>query len=215
MNRNLLVFLLLIPFTLVHWQCQKPKSTPRIDPAFAGYITAFTSGMVSNNTTVKIRLTEPYADAEPGKQVEKKLFEFAPDIEGTVFWIDTQTLEFRPKSRLVPGKLYEGRFFLSKLMKVPVALETLVFQFHVRQQALEVTFGGVESYDTYDLKWQIIHGSAITYDYADGELVEKSVTALQNGKPLPVLWEHDEDGRTHRFRLDSIRRTEQRQAARF
>jgi len=200
--------LLVLSLTFFQFQCSQPEKPKKIDPAFAGYISALTRGVVSNNAKIKVRLTEPVADAVPGSTADKTLFDFSPAIEGTAYWTDSQTIEFRPAVRLAPGRLYEARFFLSKIKKVPEKLKTLVFGFQVRQQALDVTFGGVESYDTYDLKWQMIKGQVISFDVADGDNIEHSVTVTQNGKSLPVFWEHSADEKIHTFRIDSVKRTE-------
>src|SRR3990172_7537364 len=98
-------------FCLCLIKCGGDKLPKQIDPDFAGYITAFTSGVISNQSTIKVRLTEPYKDAEPGQIIKKELFDFSPEIEGDAYWIDDQTIEYRPAKRLPPGKLFEAEFY--------------------------------------------------------------------------------------------------------
>jgi uncharacterized protein YfaS (alpha-2-macroglobulin family) len=185
------------------------KSNEPIDPAFSGYISAFTSGVVSNSATIQIRLAEAHPEAEINKQIEKELFDFSPNVNGQAYWLDNRTIEYRPKERLKSGKAYEAEFDLHKLIDVPENLKTLVFQFQVMKQSMDVGFDGMEAYDT-DLKWQMMRGYVTTYDVAFAEDVEASLTALQNGKELSLSWEHEGNGKLHRFIVDSIYRTEDR-----
>ncbi|MBL4586430.1 MAG: hypothetical protein JKX84_05155, partial [Flavobacteriales bacterium] len=185
------------------------KSYEPIDPAFAGYISAFTSGVVSNSTTIKIKLTEAHPEANINAAIEQELFDLSPNVEGEAFWLDDRTIEFRPTEKLKSGKLYEVEFYLGKLIDVPEKLETLVFQLQVMKQSMTVGFEGMEPYDT-DLKWQMMRGLVSTYDAALSENVEEAVVAYQNGKQLTLSWEHDGAGKLHRFIIDSIHRTEDR-----
>lgn len=201
-----LVFLL----SLFLIQCTQDKNPKKIDPAFTGYITAFTGGIVSNQSSIRIRLAEAYPKAEAQQKIDKDLFDFSPNIKGQAFWIDEQTIEFKPTEKLASGKLFEGEFYLSKLLKVPTKLKTFVFHFQVMKQSMEVEFEGLEAYTTKNLKWQMVNGSVLTYDYAEASVLENSISVTQNGKDLSVRWEHQDGGKLHRFVVDSMQRTENR-----
>lgn len=202
--RIIAVFLLLA----ATFGCNDKAAEP-IDPAFAGYISGFTSGVVSSSATIQIRLVEAHPDAKANTMIETELFDFSPNVKGEAFWLDDHTIEFRPKERLRSGKAYDVDFNLYKLVGVPEKLRTLSFNIQVMKQSMTVGFDGMEAYDT-DLKWQMMRGYVTTYDVAFAENVETSLTALQNGKELKLSWEHDGDGKMHRFIVDSIHRTEDR-----
>jgi hypothetical protein len=71
------------------------------DPRFAAHISAFTSGNISIASTITIRLTEPSpAFAGENKPAVEELFSFSPSIEGVAYWIDAQTVEYRPAKLL-------------------------------------------------------------------------------------------------------------------
>ncbi|MCD6543634.1 MAG: hypothetical protein J7K34_03920, partial [Flavobacteriaceae bacterium] len=199
-----LIFFISILFFI---QCDKDKSPDKIDSDFTGYISGFTSGVISNKSTIKIRLTETYNNAKINEIIDKNLFDFTPNIEGDAYWLDNQTIEFRPTENLPSGKLFEVEFFLSKLLTVPKKLKTLEFQFQVLKQAVDVEFSGMESIDKEDLNWQIINGNVLTYDFADSEKLENSFEALQNGKELHIRWKHDQNRKIHQFVIDSVQRT--------
>ncbi|MCB0755007.1 MAG: hypothetical protein KDB98_05400, partial [Flavobacteriales bacterium] len=188
--------------------CNDSPYEPSVDPAFAAYVSAFTSGVVSNSTTVQIRLAESNPNAVVNAQVKDELFDFSPNVEGAAYWVDDRTVEFRPRARLKPGKVYKVEFYLSKLMEVPKELRTMEFSMQVMKQSMTVSFDGLEAYDD-DLKWQMMKGLVTTYDVARAEELEASLTAFQDGKKLNLLWEH-EGGKMHRFVVDSVHRTEDR-----
>ena len=199
-----ILFFLTLSISLI--QCGKEKTTKSVDPAFTGYISAFSSNVISNKSTIKIRLTDPVNDIEPNQKIEETLFEFKPKIEGETYWIDKQTIEFRPSNKLPQGKLFEVTFFLSKLINVPSKLKSFNFQFQVLKQAINVEYEGMKPYNN-NLKWQMIQGNIMTNDFCEGDDLEKSVTALQNGKELSKSWIHSIDGKIHQFIIDSIQRT--------
>jgi len=198
--------LLFLSVLIFHNSCKKESKPQTIDPAFAGYISAFTTGIISNQDPITVRLTEPREDVLPGDIIEDELFQFSPSIEGQAHWVDNQTIEFQPKSSLPSGKLYEAQFHLEKLMKVPSQLSILVFKFQVLKQSVDLSFEGMSAYDPNDLKWQKIQLTAHTGDFASSESVQKAFEVFQNGKTLLPKWEHSPDGRTHNFTIDSVRR---------
>ena len=98
------------------------------NPAFGAYINAYTSGMISNESTIRILLTnEMETPIEVGKPVDKSLFDFSPNIKGTTVWLDSRTIEFRPDAPLPPNTHYNAEFYLSNVLEVPDEFETFNF----------------------------------------------------------------------------------------
>ena len=96
----------------------------KINPEFASYISAFTTGYISTGSTIKIKLSSEFANTtQLNKPLEEKYFSFSPSIEGETVWKDGQTMEFRPKERLKPGQIYTATFNLSKLVEVKKELQ--------------------------------------------------------------------------------------------
>jgi hypothetical protein len=53
----------------------------------------------------------------PAEPVKEDLLDFSPSIEGELWWLDNQTLEFRPKVlKLERGKVYEGELKLDRFI---------------------------------------------------------------------------------------------------
>ncbi len=106
----------------------KPTSLMKVNPAFREYVQAFTSGIISAHSTIKIRLTDDYADTlEVNLPLEKKYLSIHPGLKGKTYWIDSRTLEFRPDEPMPQNQVYTVDFFLSELIKVPDSLKTLRF----------------------------------------------------------------------------------------
>jgi len=195
--------------TLLLFACgsNEPSQEPiEIDPAFTGYVSAFTSGVVSNESTIQIRLRETVDGAVGGEEADAELFSFKPSIKGKAHWVSDRIIEFTPEETLPSGKLFEASFELGEIMEVPSKLETLVFQFETMSQHITVHFSGLEAYDKKNLEWQKLKGELATADYAFDDNVEKTLKATQNGKRINLKWEHAANGRNHLFTIDSISR---------
>jgi alpha-2-macroglobulin len=203
---------LLVPFVilLLLTSCKRKHQQPEIDPAFAGYIAAFTSGIISNQSAIIIQLQDIHPDAVEGEIIDKNLFSFSPGIKGETHWKDNRTIEFTPEEPLPSGRLFETKFYLSKIIDVPKKLKTLEFQFQTIKQSINVEYSGMKAYNHFDLSWQKLYGTLSTTDNANDDNIEKLFTAIQKGKHLKVNWKHVGDNRTHEFTVDSVRRTEER-----
>ena len=71
--------------------CDRKAQVPAFDRSYREYINAFTSGVISRKSTIKIHFAQK-AKEQPTKEV----LEFEPEIEGKLVWIDDQSLEFIP-----------------------------------------------------------------------------------------------------------------------
>ncbi len=198
-----IVFLLGISVLFVSQSCGDKKYKPLVvDPAFSAYVISFTSGVISNQSKITVRLVQEIATAEPGKELSSNPFSISPGIKGKAMWADKQTIEFIPDKPLPSGEIYTVEFKLSKFIDVPSDLKTLKFRFQVIKQAMLYEFEGISPYKENDAKWQRIHGSFITADYANPEALEKAVSA----EKYKFTWKHSKDGKVHSFTIDSVER---------
>ncbi|HYG03728.1 MAG TPA: MG2 domain-containing protein [Chryseosolibacter sp.] len=182
--------------------------TQTVNPAFAAYISAYTSGAVSARAPLRIVLTENVVDsAQVGRETSVRLFDFSPSVSGKTVWVDKNIIEFKPEHLLNAGQVYEARFFLSKLMPgVDADLETFEYNFQVLPQNYEVNIENITPYIKTDLKRQRAEGVFLTADYADNASVEKTLSASQDGASLKIQWTHNADGRQHFFSIEEIAR---------
>jgi len=178
-----------------------------INPEFANYISSFTSGFISTNSTVKIKLSKECAGStQLNTPLEENYFSFSPFIAGKTVWRDAQTLEFIPKEPLKPGQNYEATFYLDKLIEVKKELKEFIFQFQTIQQSLQLTTNDLRSYHSNDFSFYSLSGNLASADVADNTLLEKTFLASMDGKFLNVKWTHDATGTIHRYLIDSIER---------
>ncbi len=185
----------------------------KVNPAFKEYVAAFTSGVISTESTIKVRLNMDIADSSMFEQpVKEELFDFSPGISGKTYWIDTRTVEFRPDKKLPPDKLYTANFFLSKLISVPDSMKTFVFQFHTVKQVFEVNVDNHKAYDHNNLAWEKVTGSLIMADAAETEDIQSLLEASQGGKKLSVKITPGSDKKSFTFTIDSVKRGDKESA---
>jgi uncharacterized protein YfaS (alpha-2-macroglobulin family) len=178
----------------------------KINPEFASYINAFTTGYIPSGSTIKIKLSNEFATAtQLNTPLKEEYFSFDPSIEGEVIWKDGQTLEFKPKERLASGQVYKATFHLDKLMEVKKELENFEFQFQVIKQSLQLQVNPLKVYNSNDFSYYNLSGSVNTADFAENDLVEKSLTA-NYGNVARLKWNHNSEGTVHKFAIDSIER---------
>lgn len=175
---------------------------------YIDYISAYTSGIIHSNGTIKVRLAKDIEDAQVGQEADKALFEFKPSIAGSVFWEDRRTLAFQPKEKLPSGTKYEARFALHKLITAPEDREKFYFTFQTIQQAYDVKLLGLETYGQQDLEAYKLIGKLQTADVVMAEKVEKIIRAEQKGRSLSIKWYHESE-LDHRFEIENIQRKEE------
>ena len=195
---------------------KKSKNTVlEINPEFTEHITAFTSGIVSKESKIKVRLRAEVSEEKQNEISAQDLFDFSPNIEGTIYWKDNQTVVFKPLEKLPSNQKYIVDFNLSELIETTSNLEVLTFQFQTMEQGISVLFDGMEAYDDTQLQWQKIKGSFSTADIETNEEIENIFKSLQKGKELNVKWEHAQDNRNHTFVVDSVERKEAKEKVTF
>jgi hypothetical protein len=100
--------------------CSQKKKWIEVDPAFSKYIDAYTSGIISKASSVKIQLSADASISHPtGEVPAESLFEFSPAVKGKAFWLDARTIEFKPEKNLAENKLYQVSFKLGEITNVP------------------------------------------------------------------------------------------------
>ncbi len=214
MSKRLLLFIAgTVVFAMlgltVFFKTQNHNSEIKENPAFTAFIGAYTSGVISTESTIRILLTnEMETPIEVGKPISKTLFDFSPSIKGTAVWLDTRTIEFRPEKPLPPNTQYKAEFYLSEILSVSNEFKTFEFDFQTMQQSFEVLIDGITTTDKKTLRTQRLDGTLATADVANSALIEKMVTASQNGKSLTVRWTHEANRTTHHFTVEEIIRTE-------
>lgn len=202
-------YVLFLSLIVTSIQCKKGRFSNSFDPAFTEKITAFTSGVISSESTIRIILAEdnPHA-GEVNTPADEDLFRFKPSIKGQAVWVDRRTIEFRPSERLVSGQKYQARFKLGKIVKVKKELSVFEFDFTVVEQSWNVTLDAYQTMNENDLVWNRIKGVVNTADNIEIDQLKKYFFATQEHSKLKISWEPGTDRRTSFFTIDSVRRQE-------
>ncbi len=202
-------YLLFIVLAFSSFQCKKGRLNNSLNPAFTEKISAFTSGIISSESTIQIILAEDNANAgEVNAPADDDLFKFKPAIKGQAVWVDKRTLEFRPSEKLISGQTYQARFKLGEIVKVEKDLSVFEFDFTVVEQSWNVNVEGYQTQNENDLVWNRIKGVVNTADNIDIEQLKKYFNTSQNHRKLFMKWEPGNDRRTYFFTVDSVKRQE-------
>ena len=133
MKKNYLNFILLLTTCSAIFLISCKKNQEIVPSAeFAPYVSAYTGGMISSLSNVRVELAQGLPSVELNIPVEDKLFDFSPGIKGTTHWINNKTIEFVPDSgQLKQGQLYNATFKLSKVTEVEKDMKNFNFSFRV------------------------------------------------------------------------------------
>ncbi len=177
-----------------------------VDPAFGKYIEAYTSGVVSKNGTIRIKLASSVQIShQQNGSVDPDLFDFSPEIDGAAQWIDECTLEFKPKRSLDPGKTYAASFKLGKVIEVDEAYKSFSFDFQVMQPDFTVTFAGLRTATNLSLDKMKLSGCIQTADDESDAAIEKVIVA-DYPSSSKITWQHNPVTRIHNFTINNLAR---------
>jgi len=99
--------------------CSRFRTSDAPSTEFATFIKAYTGGVISDKSSIRIQFTSEIPDAQEGNQVKDELFSFSPAVKGDARWISSDMIEFVPQQgALKSGQTYRGSIRLDKLMKV-------------------------------------------------------------------------------------------------
>jgi uncharacterized protein YfaS (alpha-2-macroglobulin family) len=190
----------------VYFIYQQKTTRLSTNPAFAEYISAYTTGVIPKKSSIRIQLTTSINNLDISNL--QSVFNFEPSMNGKVVKVDEHTLEFIPHKPLVSGTKYIANVQLSKLVKVPDDLSVFSFEFTCIKQDFEVQEPNFEALDSRNLVYQKVYGTLLTADEELAEQVLKLMSATVDGKEFPIKWEHSSDNLIHKYTLDSVERKE-------
>jgi uncharacterized protein YfaS (alpha-2-macroglobulin family) len=177
-----------------------------VDPAFSRYIESYTTGVISRESTVRIRLASTVQIThQQNEAADDDLFDFSPSVKGKAYWIDARTIEFRPDKKLDPDKNYSAEFKLGKLIDVPSKFNRFKFGFQVVKPDFNVAFNGLQTATSTSIDEMKLEGNIQTADAEDPELVEKIIT-VNYLWPVKISWTHNATTRNHAFKITGLKR---------
>ncbi|MDR0988461.1 MAG: alpha-2-macroglobulin [Prevotellaceae bacterium] len=115
--------------------CKQPPKEIVPPAAFAAYISAYTGGVISPSSVIRIELTHELPVVEVGSDLKDSPFSFSPAISGKARWTSGSTIEFTPdEGQLKAGTLYNASFKLGDFSPVDKAFSRFDFSFRVEEE---------------------------------------------------------------------------------
>ena len=119
--------------------CAPKKTSEEPDPAFANYVKAYTGGVVTEGTALRVELASPV----PIEKQTDGLFSFKPALKGTERWLSPTVVEFVPDG-LQEGTVYEGSFQVGKVLDVKEAqCQAFPFTVQVAPKTASLSLDGI------------------------------------------------------------------------
>jgi hypothetical protein len=214
----LIVFVILVAF-----RCgpTKPKMIA-VDPKFSEYVSAYTSGMISRKSTIRIELADVApehllikkknaSDYYLDSTVLKSIFTIEPKIEGKAKWVNDRVIEFIPNDTLPSNQLYTVYFDLKKVANVESGYEKFGFQFGTFTQKISVKTDGLVHQNEFAIDYMKLNGEISTTDVIEASKLKNCIWGEMKGKKYPVHLYRNWRENTYSFTIDSILRTAQEQ----
>ncbi len=163
--------------------------TPSDPQQFAGYISSYTSGVISAHAPVVIKLSKAVTTYEPGTSLPEKTLRFAPPIPGQAFLTDAFTIEYRPAGLLTPGQRYTCIFKLDRMLDTIGVPANFVFNFMVIAQDFSVFPGRLMEARGSQKELKDYEGLMITADDMRVEDAQKilSLSSSEDNLKLEII----------------------------
>jgi uncharacterized protein YfaS (alpha-2-macroglobulin family) len=177
------------------------------DAAFGQYISAYTTRYIPSDAPIRIELAAPLTDSlDFSKPIQHDLFDISPKVSGKAYWINPQTIEFRPDDKWENGKNYKITFKLHQVVEVTDSkLKNFAFNVQIIPQYAALEEEGL-AFENNQADKPIFLGTITTSDVADEQQIEQSLLAEQEGNDLQITWKHSRT--KHDFVIKNIRRKE-------
>ena len=178
--------LLLIMMTVGLYSCTRTQKDIIPSADYAPYVNAYTGGVISQNSTIRIELTHDQPMVDLNSELKNNPFSFSPSLKGKAYWVSNNTIEFVPEEgTLKPGTLYEGTFQLGDFIEVDKKLKEFNFSFRVQERNFTLQLESLPITATQPDEINI-KGEIRFSDVVKKEEVEKMLTASDGKKNYPV-----------------------------
>ena len=178
--------LLLIMMTVGLYSCTRTQKDIIPSADYAPYVNAYTGGVISQNSTIRIELTHDQPMVDLNSELKNNPFSFSPSLKGKAYWVSNNTIEFVPEEgTLKPGTLYEGTFQLGDFIEVDKKLKEFNFSFRVQERNFTLQLESLPITATQPNEINI-KGEIRFSDVVKKEEVEKMLTASDGKKSYPV-----------------------------
>ena len=192
---------------VLFFSCKDKQKTDSVvdDAQFSGFVSEYTSGIISTKSPIQVVLTKPQEAWENGAELDSDIIEISPNTNGALKAVDKNTLVFTPQKPLMQDTQYTFSLDLKKIYKdAPDDLDDFAFFVTTIKQEFSISTEPVQSYDN---KRQHVLGQLRTADDLSLETAKKLIKATHNGKSIAVAFdEQPAEGTQFNFKIDNIER---------
>lgn len=187
--------------------CQKSQKDIVPSAEFAPYVSAYTGGVITQSSTIRVELTQDQAMVNLNSALEENPFDFSPSLKGKAYWINNHTIEFVPnEGELKAGTFYEASFNLGKFVQVDRKLEQFPFSFRVQERHFSLQIAPITVTAAQPDK-VTVSGELRFSDHMKAESVQDLVSAKgSNGKDYSVAITATDNPAKYTFTIEQIQR---------
>ena len=181
------LFLILLTVIAGFSSCKSNQKDIIPSAEYAPYVNAYTGGVISQNSTIRIELTQDQPMVDLNQELKDNPFSFSPSLKGKTYWVSNNTIEFVPEEgALKPGAFYEGTFRLGDFVDVDKKLKEFNFSFRVQERNFSIHTDPITITATQPDQVTVT-GEIRFSDVVKKEEVEKMLTAgSEKNKSYPV-----------------------------
>ena len=181
------LFLILLTVIAGFSSCKSNQKDIIPSAEYAPYVNAYTGGVISQNSTIRIELTQEQPMVDLNQELKDNPFSFSPSLKGKTYWVSNNIIEFVPEEgALKPGAFYEGTFHLGDFVDVDKKLEEFNFSFRVQERNFSIHTDPITVTATQPDQVTVT-GEIRFSDVVKKEEVEKMLTAgSEKNKSYPI-----------------------------
>ncbi|HJF04446.1 MAG TPA: alpha-2-macroglobulin [Bacteroides thetaiotaomicron] len=201
------LFLILLTVIAGFSSCKSNQKDIIPSAEYAPYVNAYTGGVISQNSTIRIELTQDQPMVDLNQELKDNPFSFSPSLKGKTYWVSNNTIEFVPEEgALKPGAFYEGTFRLGDFVDVDKKLEEFNFSFRVQERNFSIHTDPITVTATQPDQVTVT-GEIRFSDVVKKEEVEKMLTAgSEKNKSYPVEITQTDHPTRYAFSISQITR---------
>ena len=201
------LFLILLTVIAGFTSCKSNQKDIIPSAEYAPYVNAYTGGVISQNSTIRIELTQDQPMVDLNQELKDNPFSFSPSLKGKTYWVSNNTIEFVPEEgALKPGAFYEGTFRLGDFVDVDKKLEEFNFSFRVQERNFSIHTDPITVTATQPDQVTVT-GEIRFSDIVKKEEVEKMLTAgSEKNKSYPIEITQTDHPTRYAFSISQITR---------
>ena len=201
------LFLILLTVIAGFSSCKSNQKDIIPSAEYAPYVNAYTGGVISQNSTIRIELTQDQPMVDLNQELKDNPFSFSPSLKGKTYWVSNNTIEFVPEEgALKPGAFYEGTFRLGDFVDVDKKLEEFNFSFRVQERNFSIHTDPITVTATQPDQVTVT-GEIRFSDVVKKEEVKKMLTAgSEKNKSYPIEITQTDHPTRYAFSISQITR---------